>query len=163
MRITELIAPCGKMVPLFPGRPSKCLTLNSNQNPPANTQMGCCLIQRDFSHWTFSTKCGHENFLTTWLMKRIDTTMRERIITDDAVSTHSFITLYFNDVINIFTKRYSAQRPLRGTRGCMGPRPGQYPKGTQSMHRVHTSIHFYSSTKTLSSAQYMFINSLAFW
>ncbi len=133
-----MIAPCGNTVPLFPGTPSKCLTSNSNQNPPANDLTGCCSIQWDFSHWTFSTKCGHENCLTTLLMKQINTMMRERIVTDDAVSTHSFIPLYFNDVINIFTKQCSAQRPSRGERGYMGPRAGQYSSGTYSLHRVHT-------------------------
>ena len=113
MRITELIAPCGNTVPLFPGTPSKCLTLHSNQNPPANAQMGCCSIQRDFSHWIFSTKCGHANFLTTLLMKRINTTMQERIVTDNAESTLSCLTLYFNDIMNIFTQRYKSHCVVR--------------------------------------------------
>ncbi len=114
MMITELIAPCGKRLLHFPGTPSKCLTFDSNQNLPANAQMGCCSIPLDFSHLTFSTKCGHTNFLTTLLTKQIDTTMRERIATDDAVSTLSCFTLYFHDIINIFTQRYRPQRP--GTR-----------------------------------------------
>ncbi len=67
--------------------------------------------------------------------------MRERIITDDAVSTNYFIPLYFNDVINIFTKQCSAQRPSWGEHGYMGPRVGHYSSGTYSLHRVHTSIH----------------------
>ena len=126
MRITKLIASCGNTVPLFPGTLSKCLTLNSNQNPPAKDLTGCSSIQRDFSHLTFSSKCGRENCLTTLLMKRINTTRWERIVTDDAVSTLFFIQLYFNDVINIFTKRCSAQRPSQGERGYMGPRAGHY-------------------------------------
>ncbi len=59
-------------------------------------------------------------------MKQIDIMMRERIVTDDVVSTNYFIPLYFNDIINIFTKRCSAQRPSWGERGYMGLQAGLY-------------------------------------
>ncbi len=119
--------------------------LEFKPEPPANDLTGCCSIQWDFSHWTFSTKCSRKNCLSTLLMKRINITMRERIVTDDGVSTNNFIALYFNDVINIFTKQCSAQRPSWGECGYMGLQPGLYSKGTYSLHRVHTSIHLYKN------------------
>ena len=148
MRITELIAPCGDTAPLFPGTPSKCLTMHSIQNPPANTLTAYCLIRQDFSHWIFSIKCGHMNFLTTLLTKQIDTTMRERIVTDDAVSTLSCFSLYFYDIMNIFTQRSRALRSVCCARGCVGPWPGHYPKVPQSVYMLHTSIVVYISTNT---------------
>ena len=160
MRITELITPCGNTVPLFPGTLSKCLTLHSNQNPPANAQTGCCSIRRDFSHWIFSTKCGHANFLTTLLMKRIDTTMQERIVTDDVVSTLSCLTLYFNDVMNIFTQCYKGH--------CVA-HVAAWARSWVATPKEHNPctwfiLQFLSTflQKTLSSAQYFFTNSLPF-
>ncbi len=148
MRITELITPCGDTAPLFPGTPSKCLTMHSIQNPPANAPTAYCSIRWDFSHWIFSIECGHVNFLTTLLMKRIKTTMRERIITDDAVSTLSCFSLYFYDVMNIFTQCSRALRSVCCTRGCVGLWPGRYPQVPQSVYMFHTSIVFYISTNT---------------
>ena len=60
----------------------------------------------------------------------------------------SCFSLYFYDVMNIFTQRSRALRSVCCARGCMGPQLGHYPKVPQSVYMFHTYIVVYISTNT---------------